>query len=507
MKRITPFAIIVLASAIAAAAATNDWFGIQVVDDQTGRGVPLVELETVNHLRFVTDSAGRVAFHEPGLMGQQVFFTVCSHGYEFPKDGFGFAGKALTPVAGGRAELRIRRVNIAERICRLTGEGIYRDSVLLGEATPLAEPLGTGQVTGQDSVQAAPYRGKLFWFWGDTDRISYPLGHFGTAGAISELPGAGGLKPADGVNFRYFTNNSGFSRPVCKLGTASGLVWIDGVVTVRDAAGRERLVAHYAHMESLAKMLDHGLAVFNDERGEFERLKELDLSERWRFPHGQPTRWGEGGREWLVFGDVCPNARVPARFESLTNAGSYEAWTCITQSADNSKATVRRGADSKPAFAWSAGASPLTASEEAKRVKAGEIAAMEAWFQPVDAATGKAVELHRGSVRWNAFRQRWVMIACQRGGSSYLGEIWYLEATQPTGPWRRAVKIVTHSNYSFYNPVQHDFFDESGGRLIYFEGTYTATFAKNPQPTPRYDYNQVLYRLDLSDSRLAAARL
>ncbi len=33
-------------------------FEIRVIDEQTNRGVPLVELETVNHLRSVTDSAG-----------------------------------------------------------------------------------------------------------------------------------------------------------------------------------------------------------------------------------------------------------------------------------------------------------------------------------------------------------------------------------------------------------------------------------------------------------------
>ena len=54
--------------------SASPYFGIRVVDAQTGRGVPLVELETVNHLRWVTDSNGWVAFHEPGLMGQRVFF-------------------------------------------------------------------------------------------------------------------------------------------------------------------------------------------------------------------------------------------------------------------------------------------------------------------------------------------------------------------------------------------------------------------------------------------------
>ena len=65
-------------------------FEIQVVDQATGRGVPLVELRTVNDIRYHTDSAGRVAFDEPGLINQRVFFHVSSHGYEFAKDGFGY---------------------------------------------------------------------------------------------------------------------------------------------------------------------------------------------------------------------------------------------------------------------------------------------------------------------------------------------------------------------------------------------------------------------------------
>src|SRR4051794_21394928 len=70
------------------APAKNETYAeIRVVDAATGRGVPLVELETVNHLKFVTDNAGRVAFHEPGLMDREVFFTIRSHGYEMKKDG------------------------------------------------------------------------------------------------------------------------------------------------------------------------------------------------------------------------------------------------------------------------------------------------------------------------------------------------------------------------------------------------------------------------------------
>src|SRR5262249_5999692 len=68
--------------------------------------------------------------------------------------------------------------------------------------------------------------------------------------------------------------------------------------------------------------------------------------------------------------------------------------------------------------------------------------------------------------------------------------------------WVYARKVVTHEKYSFYNPKHHSEFDKEGGRVIFFEGTYTASFSGNTDPTPRYDYNQVMYKLDLSDPRL-----
>ncbi len=88
-------------------------FRIQVVEEGTGRGVPLVELKTVNQIRYVTDSNGIVAFDEPGLFGQKVFFSVRSHGYEIEKDNFGFRGAAMVISEGGRAQVVIRRLNIA----------------------------------------------------------------------------------------------------------------------------------------------------------------------------------------------------------------------------------------------------------------------------------------------------------------------------------------------------------------------------------------------------------
>ena len=110
--------------------------------------------------------------------------------------------------------------------------------------------------------------------------------------------------------------------------------------------------------------------------------------------------------------------------------------------------------------------------------------------------------MHGGSVYWNDYRQRWIMIGLEAFGTSVLGEIWYAEAEQFVGPWTNARKIVTHEKYSFYNPKQHPMFDQEGGRVIFFEGTYTNMFSGNDDQTPRYNYNQIMYKLDLSDPRL-----
>ena len=204
-----------MASFARAAAAAERYFTIQVIDAATGRGVPLVELRTVDKASWWTDSNGIVAFDEPGLMDIEVFFHVSSPGYEVPEDFFHNRGVKLKPRPGGSAVIPIQRLNIAERLYRITGRGIYRDSVMVGHPVPLRQPVLSGQVMGQDTVIATPYRGKIYWFWGDTDRPSYPLGNFGASGATSELPDNGGLDPSVGVDLSYFVDKSGFSKPMC----------------------------------------------------------------------------------------------------------------------------------------------------------------------------------------------------------------------------------------------------------------------------------------------------
>ena len=486
-------------------------FGIQVVDEQTGRGVPLVELTTVSNLRFVTDSAGWVAITDPALLGRKIFFAATSHGYEFPADGFGMRGRALDVKPGGTETLKIKRLNVAERLYRATGEGIYADSVVLGRKPPIAEPLVNAEVAGQDSTQRVVYRGKVYWFWGDTSRQRYPLGHFGMAGATSDLPSAGGLSPDVGVDYRYFVDKDGFSRPMFER-EGPLLQWADGLFVLKGTDGRERLLGAVSVRKSLEVEVGRRLVELDDERGLFRTLRELPMTSNLK-PNG-PTfiaaRDGKpfvsDGKAHVYFCRPLPDVRVPADLDSVTNPDRYEAFTCLAEgeSAAGPDAKLDRDANGKLVWAWKRRTVPVDADDVAKWVKAGKMKAEEAWLRPTDASTGEAVRLHAGSVAWNAYRNKWVMIANQIGGKpSMLGEVFYLEADAPEGPWARAVKVVTHDRYSFYNPVHHPFFDRENGRYIYFEGTYSAQFSREGGQTPRYDYNQVMYKLDLKDERLA----
>lgn len=479
---------------------TGDYFQIRVQDEQTGRGVPLVELRTVNNIRYYTDSAGVVAFYEPGLMNRTVFFHVDSHGYEFGKDGFGFRGKRLKVSPGGKAVLKLKRINVAERLYRVTGAGIYRDSLLLGDPVPIAHPALNAQVFGSDSVVNAVYRGKVYWFWGDTNRPSYPLGNFHVPGATSLLPQDGGLDPERGVNLDYFVNEDGFAKETAPM-PGQGPTWISGLVVLKDASGRERLFAEYVKVRGFLEVYHRGLCVFNDEKQEFEHVTDFDMQAP-LYPGGHPFLHVEDGTDYVYFANPYPLIRVPATSKALQDLAQYETFTCLKQRATADSPVVDRDEQGRPVYAWKHNTPPLTTKLQQQLIDSHRLKPEEGLRKLRDVESGQPVRAHGGSVYWNEYRKRWVMIALEARGTSPLGEIWYAEADDPVGPWVYARKIVTHEKYSFYNPKQHPMFDREGGRIIFFEGTYTNTFSGNSDATPRYNYNQILYKLDLSDDRV-----
>lgn len=481
---------------------------IQVVDDATQRGVPCVQLETNNHIRLYTDSNGIAVFDEPGLMDQKVFLAITGDGYEFPKDGFGYAGTTLQMTPGEKSVLKIHRINIAERLYRITGEGIYGQTVRAGKLAatpiPISHPLLDGGVLGQDTVETTIYHGKLFWFWGDTEIAKYPLGNFRTTGATSLLPGKGGLDPARGIDLNYFTDADSLPRPMATGLPSEGPVWIDALIVVRDPHGTERLICKYARVHGLVGIYERGLLQWNDQKEQFEPLSDFALTDE-LFPAGQALRLTQSDGDYFYFPFPYATVRVRADWASILNPRSYECFTCLkpgTHLTDFATAPLDRDASGKLIWAWKANTGKVDEAAQKKLIAAGKINPSEAWFNLRD-QQGKPVTMAAGTVCWNAYLKKFLLIAHEaHGHPSLLGEVWMTTADHPWGPYRKAVKIATHDTYTFYNVVQHPQFDQQGGRIVYFEGTYTNSFSANNHPTPRYDYNQMMYRLDLSDPRL-----
>ncbi len=432
---------------------------IDVVEKGSGWPVPLVELRTVHQVRFVSDNAGVVAFDLPELMGVETWFFVVGHGYEVPADGFGYHGVRLTPTPGGRLKIEVVRTVPARRLGRLTGAGLFGESQKLGRETNWTE----SRVVGCDSVQNAVWGGKMFWAWGDTALARYPLGIFDMTGATTPVQPLTSFEPPVRLKFDHFRDGTGRVRGIARM-PGQGPTWISGVATVPDAAGVGRLVATYQKIQPPMEAYEIGLCVWNEEAGEFDRERVL-----WRksdgaarpdhFPDGHPFRaTNAAGTVALLFGNPFPTLACPPTFEAWRDPSNWQ----VLQPPET-----------------------LASAGEGDRIKP-----------------------HSGSMAWNRFRNRWIAVFLQTFGKpSAFGELWYAEAPTPTGPWGPAVRIVTHENYTFYNPRLHPEFTPIDSPVLLFEGTFSREFADHAAPVARADYNQVLYRLNLDDPALSGARM
>ena len=448
------YSVIVLSAARAAAGTPCR---IEITDSECGWPVPLVELKTTHGVKLVSDNAGIVAFDLPELLGRETWLEVRSHGYSIAADGFGMRGVRFTPQEGGSHQIKVKRENIARRLGRLTGAGLFAESIKCGLPAGMEE----SGVLGSDSVQNAVYRGKLFWAWGDTNLAHYPLGIFDMTSATTAVQPLTSFEPPLRLGFDYFRDDKSRVRGVAKM-PGAGPTWLDGYVSLPDKSGTEHLVATYIKVRNYLEAYECGLCVWDDTTSAFrqERVlwtKSAETPERPPVPGGHPALWkDEAGRGWVYFGNPLPVLRCPATFEAWQDASTWE---------------------------------PLSPQ-----------------VSLVDAAGGAPVTQHTGSMAWNAFRNCWVTVFMQaKGKPSAFGELWYAEAPAPLGPWGKAVKILTHGNYTFYNPRIHPEITPDGSPILLFEGTYTAEFADRPEPTARWNYNQVLYRLDLDDPALTAA--
>jgi len=459
-------------------------FGVKVLDSATGSGIPLVEVRTTDHRRYWSDNHGFVAIDAPDLAGREVYLHVQSDGYEAQADGFGYTGLRVRVESGRVRELTMRRTQVAERMGRLTGQGRFQHAQRLEAVVPKWWQDASRQIVGQDSSQAVLHGGRIHWFWGDTSLLRYPLGNFRTTGATSALTSA-----TEGWRLEYFMDRDQAPLPMCPMFAQGTLVWLDGLVSLKDSLGRSRLVAHYSHRASLSEQLEHGLVVFNPAKEQFELLTRFEPDNQWQHLRGHPLIHRQAnGKEYYMFGDVFYHVRVPRDWDAIQQPDAYESFGPLEAMGNR--------------YGWRHGQAPMTQVEEWARIQGLTLSPSDAWMACLDSETQVPIRLHRGSVRWNPYLESYLLIANQLEGRSMLGEVWLGIAPSPEGPWHRLIKVATHERMSYYNPVHREFWDEEGGRRIYFEGTYTTTFSGHDHPVPGYEYNQLLYKVDLEHAQV-----
>jgi hypothetical protein len=361
----------------------------------------------------------------------------------------------MTPEPGKTLTVEVEREIIARRVGRLTGAGLFAESQKLGEEIDWKE----SGVLGCDSVVTAKLDGRLHWFWGDTNLAHHPLGIFNVSAATTEKfapPAKPPLRPP----YLYFTARtnaaaSGSERP---RGMAEvpgeGPTWIWGAITLPDANATLHLVASAVKVKGELHAYRWDLVEWNPRDRLFLPLRTVwnentAHPEPPPVPNGHAVPWTDAaGHQWILFCNPFPTLRTPATYEGWKNP---ETW--------------------QPIRPCSTAATPA----------------------------GEAIPVHAGHMSWHPWSGKWLAIFTQKGGApSFLGEIWLTEAAGPEGPWVNARKVLSHDDYTFYNPVLHPEFFTADSPLIYFEGTYTTMFSSNKQPTPRWEYNQVLYQVDLS---------
>ena len=297
--------------------------------------MPLVELSDRQRDPLCHRQQRVAAFDEPGLMDQKVFFHVRSHGYEFPKDGFGYRGKAFrSRRAGGHAEDHAgqhRRAALPrDRRRHLPRQRPGRRS----SADPTSRS-STARCSAPTAWSTRVYRGKVYWFWGDTNRPGLSAGQLPRPRChVRRCRAKAGSSPRRHQP-ELLPRREGLRHgplPRCP-GNGPDLDRRASVVLARPRR-RERMFAG----------LRQGPAAAGGLRARAGRIRSRNEASSTRWPSSRgaagspasiPTAirscTSEDGVEYVYFAHPYPLMRVPADPERSADPAAYEAYTCLKQ--------------------------------------------------------------------------------------------------------------------------------------------------------------------------------
>jgi hypothetical protein len=493
---------VLLCISVFLSAQSIDPFLCKITDSATGRPIPMVEFELENGFKLISDNDGYITVINPDLFGKTARFKIKGHGYTTgKKDFFGEESFVLKIKAGTEKTLQMKRIQISERLYRITGSGRYNHTIIGGK-TPsfVSDDLLPGAVIGQDSVICVPWKDSLWLFYGDTLGLSGF--NFSASCARIPLPKYGKYDWESAIPLKYITDENGFAAPMINTGKP-GFTWIEYVLPVKTGK-TESLLAKYVQHETLEKVAEAGFALFSTSRQNFKIVKRFYNSKPHKCMHPVPVKFGDQAGYLLSpweFTEPDP-AKIMKKsehhFYSPLKEIRHEKGEYPSLQINGRRWKVNRNQNGRLVYSWRKNVPAIDSSLQQKLLERNLVVNSELLFAPVDLESGDRLKNFNGSIVFNSFLNCWITIV--QGNKP--GEIYFSRADTAVGPWIFAKKVSEFTDYNFYNPVIHPWFNKEQGRIIFYEGTYTNYFSASKCKTPEADYNQVMFKLDLGNSQL-----
>ena len=384
---------ILFALCLALAADAAGVFRIDIIDVVTGRGVPMVRVKGANVWRY-SDSAGIVAWDDLLDTNLTIAFEVLTDGYSLAN---GSSYVALTPTSGGTGQIMLDRAQPAQRRYRLTGEGIYADSIAVGAQSPIDDPLiSSVGVTGQDTLKFASYKGRRYWMFGDTDCTALPTncgkylpGWEATAGVFS-VGASSSIDETNPPSLEYFERVSEGLRIPAQIAPVAPTswngqpcnTWMGALHSFVDLdSGEEMMFAPYVKPcdginSSTGKQ---GLMQWNDETMQFEKVasfwsptdaclpgEQCPMSSISDGPMAVQTIGPDADPDYQYFGFPFATYRVLKKFSAVTNQSAWESYSPLLSGSDMTNPVI------DPAgWGWKKNLSSFNAANELKLIQDG----------------------------------------------------------------------------------------------------------------------------------------
>ena len=496
------FFCLLFSTGFPAAASSLPSFVFQFVDIETGRGIPLVELELENGLKLVSDNDGHVTIVSPDLFGQKVRFRIEGHGYTTQtRDFWGHESVTCHIEPGQNRRIELKNLFPAHRLYRVTGAGRFNHTLIAGKKPTF--PPGAGifaQVIGQDSIIAVPWLDRLWFFYGDT--LGLNGYNFSASCATIPMPDSGVYDPEVGIPLEYLCEQNGFARRMIETGK-KGFTWIEYVLPVQHRQ-RPLLLAKYVQHATLERVEEAGFAILAPNSESFKVVKRWPGTIGHKCTHPHPAKLS-GRPGYLLF----PWEFCAEPLEEILAEDRHMVHTCLIPASSaekpgsfvefqGQKLQVERDKKGQVVYDWKKGGVAVVGDLRRQLVARKLLQPSETSFAPILLDNGQHISAFNGAIAYNHHKKCWISI-CQGYNP---GEIIYSESDRPTGPWAFARKIAAFSGYNLYNPIIHPWFAKNNDRTIFFEGTYTNFFSSSPDKTPEADYNQVMFKLDLNRPEL-----